>query len=361
MGPLLHPSDCRLAACTAPDQYRVDLRLFSMRCDATGLTYVWMWTPTLAVLLVQAVLYAVQIQLKQAIEAAHPIISEMHVNLSGRSLWLDPDEAANGTNGAVEMPGNDPAKFIAFNRYYDDNNDKMTAYDAARLADSFREMRVFYGESANTPPTLIPVRQPAAFPDLKTVINHLSFNGGEASVIKYWYYHYLDHVNVVPAISLSGSQSLDLWGSAVALVEFHIANLATQAIARLEIDGQTIDLGFAAFQPERSENSACTSRNFAAHAINPLDAPLKVRWQLAQANPAWHEATVVVPDFSPGKTPIAVIRSTSVDLYFQADGSVAAERSQFGTLPQGEISHSQHRPGRTPSEQAALRPCPGSL
>ncbi|MDD5084391.1 MAG: hypothetical protein PHT88_05700 [Candidatus Moranbacteria bacterium] len=310
------------------------------RRNVPRLTYAWMWIPLLAVWVVQMMFNYIQLQQKRAIEAAHPNIQEVHVNLSGRSLWLDPEESTDSADGMAEMPGNDPSKFITFTRYYGNDygkEDNMTAYNVARLADSFNEMHLFYGKPESTQPTFVPVKRPTAFPNVKTFIDLLSFKGGEASVIRYWYYHYSDHVDVVPAISLSGSQSMDLWGTGVPLVDFHIANLGTLPIARLEIDGQSIDLGSEAFYPE-NENSICTSRNFQAYAINHLNAPIKVRWQLAQANPAWHETSVVVPKFSAGHAPIVHIRSTSVDLYFQSDGSVIAERSQFGELSQEQYA-----------------------
>jgi len=312
------------------------LSIVYARRNASRRTFTWMWAPLLLVLVAQMVFDGVQLQKERAIESAHPNIQEVHINLSGRNLWLDP--TTNSTDGAAGMPGNDPAKFIVFTRYYGKNEDRMAAYKVARLAESFHEMRVFYGQPLNTPPTTVPVNRPVAFPDVKTFIDHLTFNGGEASIIKYWYYHYQDHIDVVPAISLAESQamesqSMDLWGTEVPLVEFHIANLGTLPIARLEIDGQAIALGYEAFRPE-SENSDCSRRNFEAYAVNNLGAPLKVRWQLAQVNPSWHEANVFVPEFSPGKTPITRIRATSVDLYFQEDGSVVAERSQTGELPQ---------------------------
>jgi hypothetical protein len=312
-----------------------------LRRGAPGYTFAWMWLPPLLVLVSLLVIEGLQTLQKQAIETAHPNIREVHINLSGRSLWLNPEDVANSTDGAVEMSGSTPEKFAAFTRYYGNyygTEDKMAAYNVARLADSFREMRIFYGQPANTQPSILPVNRASAFPDLTTFIDRLSFKGGEASVIGYWYYHYLEHVDVVPAISLSGSQSMDLWGSGVPLPEFHIANLGTQPIARIEINGQAIALGSEAFRPEGSENSSCTSRNFQTYAVSHLDAPLKLRWQLAQTNPSWHQASVVVPEFSSGQSPIAQIRSTSVELYFQADGSVVAERSQVGELSQGKLA-----------------------
>jgi hypothetical protein len=307
--------------------------------DAPERTFAWMWLPPLAVLVALWVILGVKNQQQRSIEAAHPKIEEVHINLTGRSLWLDPEEAAISAGGNEEMRGNSPEKFVKLTRYFGHasgrGDDKMAAYHVARLADSFREMRVFYGQPADTSPTIVPVNRPTAFPEVKAFIKHSSGWGGEEQDIEYLYYHYPDHVDVVPALSVSYEQSMRWWGTEVPLVEFHIANLGTRPIARLEIDGQAIALGDEAFTPESAKDSACRSRNFAAYAVNHLAAPLKVRWQLAQANPSWHEANVVVPEFGSGKAPQGNIHSTSVDLYFQADDSVVAERSQFMDLPQG--------------------------
>jgi len=297
--------------------------------NAPGRTFAWMWLPPLAVLVALCVVDGV----KRSIEAAHPNIREVHVNLTGRNLWLDPEGAANSTDRAEEMPGNTPEKFVQSTRHYSnqyEKADKMTAYKVARLADSFHEMRVFYGQPEDTSPTIVPVNQPTAFPEVKSFIKY-SEGRGEESVIEYLYYHYPDHVDVVPAFSMYYGQP----DTGVPLVEFHIANLGMRPIVRMEIDGQAIELGDEAFTPESAKDSACRNRNFAAYAVNHLNAPLKVRWQLAQANPAWHEANVVVPEFGSIKVPQGLIHSTSVDLYFQADGSVVAERSQFIELSQG--------------------------
>lgn len=314
------------------------LSLFYLSRKAPGRTYIWMWAPSLTVLFGQAIVNTVQVEQKQAIEEAHPNIREVHVNLTGQDFWLDPDTATNSTDGAAKIPGDAPEKFISFTRYYGNyygKEDKMTSYDGARLSDSFHNMRIFWGKPESTRPTILPVNRSTTFPDVKNLIEHMSFKGGESSVIQYGYYHYRDHIDVVPMVTLSGSQSMDLWGSGLPLIEFHIANLGNRALARLEIDGQTIDLGSDAFAPEHSDNMACTSRNFQTYATSHLSAPLKLRWQFAQANPEWHEASVAVPEFKPSTAPPSHIRTTSVDLYFQADGSVVAERSQIAESLRG--------------------------
>jgi hypothetical protein len=329
--------------------------VYLLRKTVPGKTFAWMWLPPLLVLLTPMQIEGLRHQRKEAFAAAHPDIREVHVNLSGRSLWLDPDEAGQSSGGRAELPGKTPGKFLALTRY-SGGEDKMSAYAQARIADSYREMRVFSGLPADTPPTILPVRLPTPFPAVNTFLDRLTFKGGESSVIEYAYYHYADHVDIVPTINLSGSQAMDLWGSDLPVVDFHLANLTPLPIARLEINGQGISLGDDAFAPENAETTYCTSRNFSGYAITRLDKPLTVRWQLAQANPVWHEATVTVAGFGPGRIN-GRIRSTSVDLFFQKDGSLAAEASQLIDQPGDKLALRVHSPvpllheapcGRTP-------------
>lgn len=299
-------------------------------------TYLWMWAPPLVVL-VGAALVNELIEMRSraqadSFESAHPNVVEVHVNLSGRDLWLDPESAANDSNGAAVLPAAHPEKFVELTRYAKNfyGEDRMLAYDGGRLAADFRELAVYFGPPASTKPSKLPVLVAAPYPDVGLFVSKLSFRPlNNVSLMKHLYFHYADRVEVAPALSLSGSAAMDLWGTNLPVVDFHLANLAARPLARLEIDGQAIDLGDGAFRPERAEGGDCRSRNFEAHAINRLREPLKVRWQFAQANPPWHEALVNVPVFKSAKGPFGRVRSTSVDLYFQDDGSVVAERSQL--------------------------------
>jgi hypothetical protein len=73
---------------------------------------------------------------------------------------------------------------------------------------------------------------------------------------------------------------------------------------------------------------------YGAPAINKLNAPLKVRWQFAQPNPAWQEATVAVPAFAKQSS----ATRNAVHLYFRADGTVAAQWEQMLTSTDGKPS-----------------------
>lgn len=294
-------------------------------------TYLMMWVPPVLAMGILPVSEYVSARQRDAFWAENPPIREVHVNLSGRSLWLDPDEAGDASGGYGELAGDKPEQFVPLTRY-PGGKDRMSAYTRGRLQETYREMRIFRGHPGNTAPTLMPVSQTAAFPEVEIFRNLPRFMGKEAGIIEYWYYHYPDRVEVVPALSLSGSHDMDLWGSGLPVVDFHLANLGNLPIVRLEINGQAIALSDHAFFSETTEYSGCTSRNFSAHAITRLDQPLKVRWQLGEVSPPWHEATVPVRGFGPGPAQ-GRIRSTSVELYFQKDGSVVAEPSQLIDQP----------------------------
>ncbi len=317
------------------------------RRGVTGLPWLWMWGPIALVWCAVLLAKGLAQHTRRLDEAKHPSVREMHVNLSGRSIWFDPAGQGGEPRGRQAMPGDAPGVFAEVTRYYS-ADDPMAIYEVARLAPSFRSMTVFVAPPPDGATATLPVVwQADAFPDVASFMRHLSFRGGEASVTEHWFFHYADRVEVVPALSLSGSAVMDLAGGPVPMVAFHIANLAHQRLARLEVDGATLGLGSEARAPEQANGYGCTERNHAAHALNRLQAPLKLRWQWAQANPAWHEATVKVPAFRERlDTPRGNPHLTSVTLYLQADGSVVAERSLLRSSLSGEMSLQTTGPGR---------------
>lgn len=322
------------------------LSVIYLRRGVPAPTFGWMWGPIAAVGFLIMLRDGFSEQKRRSDEAEHPVIREVHVNLSGHRIWFDPAGKGGDPHGAVVLPGDPPGALVELSRYFGDD-DTMAIYAKARLAPSFHEMTVFREPPPKGHPRMLPaIWRADAFPDVSSFIQHLSFQGGEASVVVYWFFHYPDRVDVIPAIDLAGSQSMDLWGHGVPVVDFHIANLGRWPIARLEIDGATLALGSATFAPEQADGNGCSSRNYAGYAVNHLQAPLKVRWQWAQANPAWHEALVEVPPFRTGQLPRGRPRSTSVELYFQADGSVVAERSQVRDLPRDGMSIHTTGPAR---------------
>lgn len=324
------------------------LSVIYLRRNVPGRAFGWMWGPILAVVGLVTVIDSVKEHSRQHSETDHPVIRERHVNLSGLAIWFDPVGKSGEPRDSVTLPAYPTGSVVELSRYFG-SDDNVAIYAKARLNSAFRNsnMAVFRAPADKGPPTILPLNWRAEdFPDVSSFMRYLSFQGGESSVVMYAYFHYPDRVDVRPMIDLGGSQSMDLWGQDVPLVDFHIANLGRLPIARLEIDGATLSLGDAAFAPEQAEGFGCASRNYEAHAINRLLGPLKVRWQLAEANPAWHEAEVAVPAFRSATRLPGRPRSTSVDLYFQEDDSVAAERSQVRDTAQGVLSIRTTGPSR---------------
>ncbi|WP_374600413.1 hypothetical protein [Niveibacterium sp.] len=322
------------------------LSVLYLRRNVPSVSHAWIWGPIVIVLSVAFAMNGTAEIKRRNAEADHPRIREIHVNLSGYTIRFDPAGQGVDTRGRINIPGDPPGEFVERTRYFADD-DRMAIYAKARLVPSFREMQVSRESLSAEQVAVLPVSQRAeAFPNIEGFMKYLSFQGSEATVITYWYFHYPDRVDVVPAIDLSGSQTMDLSGHDVSLVEFHIANLGRLPIARLEVDGETLALGSAAIPTEQADGNGCVNRNHAGYAINPLSGAIKVRWQLGQANPAWHEAVVYVPPFRSGERTRGRIRSTSVDLYFESHGKVVAERSQEIDLPLGKMGIRTTGPSR---------------
>ncbi|MET3132840.1 hypothetical protein AAKU55_003120 [Oxalobacteraceae bacterium GrIS 1.11] len=304
------------------------LSLLVLRKPGAGRALLWMWLPSMVVLAIIAVYVTGARWSGELFQRAHPNIREVHINLSGRTLWLDPESTVNEPVPA--MPAEAPEKFATLTRYSRKyyGQDRMQAYQGARLADGFKQMPVYYGDpgaTPPTPPTMLPVVA-AAYPDLASFVSKLSFQtGNDAVVAVFLYYHYADRVEVAPSFELSGMDATDLWGQDVPVVNFQFHNLGARPIARVEIDGQAIHFGAGAISATPT-GEPCAG--YPAHGINRLTAPLLVRWQYAQANPLWQTAKVALPTFKNAKFGKGKLRFDGVDLYFQDGAGPVAERSQ---------------------------------
>lgn len=314
------------------------MSILYLRRRAPAKAYWSIWGPPLAVLACLWLYDLFDEIRRHRFQQAHPNIEEVHINLSGRSLWLDPETTSGSSTFSGELPGAQPESFARLTRYVWDNDDldRLWPYAGSRLAPNFNSLAVHYGHPGNTPATRLPAVVATPYPEFSKLFNGRQPSASdEAALLTYLYFHYADLVEVTPALRLSGSQEMDFWGRKIPLVAFHLANLHALPLARLEIDGQAVDLGDHAFASE-SPDDACTSRNYSAFAINELNGPLRVRWQFAEANPRWHEALAQIPKFSTPYRPAGRARLTDVTLYFQDDGSIVAERSQ-------EIAQAQQR------------------
>ena len=309
------------------------LTVVNIKNHALPLAHLYSWGPVLLALAALLILSAIKDAKKEFYEQSHPNIQEMHINLSGKFLWIGEASSDNALS-------NTPDQFVEVTRYAG-GNDKMLAYNGSRLAESFKNVSIYSSETASADSRVVltlPVVQAKSYPAVASFLSKVKefslsgYSPTEASLLVYQYYYYADHVEVAPAINLSGSDSMALWGSNIPVVEIHIANLQPQSIARLEVDGVTLALGSEPRKTETNSNE-CISRNYGSPMINILTAPLKVRWQFVEPNPQWHEAKVTVPQLPALKAkPDWKSRDTQVFLYFQKDGSVTSQWQQVVTL-----------------------------
>lgn len=293
-----------------------------LRRKVAGVTYAWMWLPIFSLYFVALIADAIYSQHKQNEAAKHPSIQEVHINLSGRDLWLDPDVASS-----ARLAADKPEEFLPLTRYAG-GSDSLSAYRVARLAPDFNSLRVFTGPPLTDNALTLPVQPSPHFPDTAAILPLLHYDASESGIIRYAYYHYRDHVEVAATLLLAGSSRMDLQGSALPVLDVHLVNLGRLPLARLEIDGETMDIGEHAVMPEKAGDCDYSQRNRSATTLLGGKPRLQLRWQLAQADPAWHEASVTVPAFA-GARPPGQQWENAVELYFQEDGSVVAEPSQL--------------------------------
>ncbi len=304
----------------------------NIKQHAPPLAYLFAWGPILLALTIALIGNNIKEAKKEAYEQSHPNIEELHINLSGKHLWIS-------ETGAETMLANPPEQFSQITRYAG-GGDKMIAYQGSRLAESYKDISIYASntESADDRTVLtLPVFQSKTYPDVTSIIPKIGslsagFKPTEASILVYQYFYYPDRVEVAPALSLAGSDSMDLWGADVPLVNVNVSNYQAQAIARLEIDGQSLSMKYQSL-PIKIDVRNCFGSKLSAPILNTLNAPLKVRWQFLEPNPAWHEAVVKVPQFPALKSkPDWKKRDTGVYLYFLKDGSVAAQWQQVVTF-----------------------------
>ena len=332
----------------------IALTIINIKQKTTFWPYVCLWAPAFLVLIGLGMLQHFKEFKQESFEQNHPNISELHVNLSSKYLWL-------ATNGYDAQPiGRD--QFLENTRYASDGLENMAEYAGSRLASSFKNMSLYASDTealeAKTVLTL-PVIQPSQYPDVASFFklveadSLVSYKPTEAGLWVYQYYYYDDHIDAVPAINLSGSASMALWGSNLPVVAIHIVNLQAKSLARVEVDGATLALGNSPLPPENDPN-ACNHRNYTSYIINQFNAPIKVRWQFAEANPQWYEAVVTLPKLnSPKAKPDWSKREDNVFLYFQKNAAVAAQWQQVVTFKDDKLGIRT-----TAIEPALIEPAP---
>ncbi|WP_332610031.1 hypothetical protein [Achromobacter sp. ESBL13] len=232
---------------------------------------------------------------------AHPYIAETHVNLSGKDLWIDTTPYATTSSGAgPRMPfaAAESQQFMVFNRYPSPAATQPFPYDGARLREDIAQYR-YLSASGDAVAASLPLTR-LAYPDVARFSSAL--NKPDRSMLRYLYFHYPDRVEVAPALNrLAGmtEQRLDRQGQH-GLVLLSAVNYTTGAIARLEVNGQTVDIGDRALVSVAPLPAAC--HEFAqpiGAAFIMLSRPLALRWQTTGAVDAAGAAAMAAGTITP--------------------------------------------------------------
>jgi len=300
------------------------------RGQVPGRIHVLMFVPTAASMLIIPLWHALQGSVDSLAGGSRASIAELHVNLSGQRLWLDTSPyASTGSGAGPDLPMQDdlPERFMAFHRYPNPQSDadRGFPYEDARLKPSVDHYR-YATPSGDRAVTDVPlVRRP--YPDLAS-FNAAWRRAGTPELV-HIYYHYSDHVEVAPALArLSGFTTDDLERSRFeGLTLFKIHNYGSAPILRMEINGLTLDIGDGAIANIPEAPRDCTAYGYpVSPALLPLNQPLQVRWQTADAPTRWHSARVQVPAFRQPQLLQGQSTLQHVLLYMLPDDALAAER-----------------------------------
>lgn len=274
-----------------------------------------MWLPVLASMSILPIAFTIDSVGQEAFNSAHPDVAEIHVNLTGRDMVPDPD-----TGGYRSMSAQEPDNFQQVKRQPALNNraDKMTAYNGALLAPGFNSVRVAYDDAPRGKETVVPVKvmpSPAAWTPALAKLGT-----GDASQLMHYYYHYPARIEVATVIDWRNVRT------DMPVVDVYVHNLGALPLVRLELNGQTLRLpGNESIKPLAKDDC----HFFPSTALDLPAAPLKLRWQTAQTNPAWQAASVKVPAFRQAEPAKGSITSNSLHLFIGPDGSLAAQRAQL--------------------------------
>ncbi|MFX3543710.1 hypothetical protein [Ralstonia mannitolilytica] len=185
-----------------------------------------MFLPTLAALGVLPIGVGVQDTARRWFSEAHPDIRELHVNFSGRPLWLAVGSAQTGAGSWPRMPllSGPEARFAGFIRHpeEDDVNQGRFPYTGSRLRESEHSYAYADTDEAGQPVAVRPrplLLRP--YPDLGT----LRWDLRESDLLVYQYFHYYDHVDVAPGLGRLDASKLDeLQGLVGNVVSFYLSD-----------------------------------------------------------------------------------------------------------------------------------------
>ncbi len=295
-----------------------------------GRVHLLMFVPPLLSLLVIPVGEDIRRADADQFSERHPAIQETHVNLSGRPLWLAPDvngSTSSGAPPAMPMRPGPWARFVSFTRYPDAQalNAGSFPYDGTRLRDGIDTYSYGTGDAQDQfkagGRTVPLVRLP--YPD----IHELTPYESEHVLLVYQYFHYGDRVEVAPGLANMALSTQDaLLRNAPHLVKFYMSNRVAPAIARVEVNGQTLAVGSDG--PIEADAQCRYAYTPIGYALLDLGASLKLRWQTLDDPGHWREASLTLPPLRAEATGVPT-SFPSVLLYFTGDGHVAAERFQL--------------------------------
>lgn len=308
------------------------------RGQVPGRVHALLFLPSLLALLIVPVDDSLRRGRADRFRDANPAITENHVNFSGRTLWLDYRAASSNDGGG--SPFMEPAsaqnhRFSRFRRYPGPNLVAAGAFPYAGAHLKPDVDRYGYSSPDGKAGESLPLRRQPA-PDLDKLLP--AFGHGEAALLVHQYFHYPDRVEVAPSLGRLAATTEDAMTSArvAGLAIVSLDNNTPHAIARLEINGQTLDLGGHAARSQAGQ--PCDPARGGSPAMLDLEQPLHVRWQTLEEPSRWHEARAVVPAFSAASRKDPDKGLPRVRLYFLPDGSVAAERFRELRLRGGELA-----------------------
>lgn len=334
-----------------------------------------LFVPTLLAILMYPLYDSIEKARRDGFNAAHPAIAEVHVNFAGRDLWVDTSPyASTWSGGGPDMPmqASDAKRFAAFTRYPENmgiaNHPGAApfAYDGSRLRTDVTQYVYPAAQPAaqDASQDVSPSPKPAAssapltrlpYPNLKPLTSTLGHS--EASLLRYVYFHYPDHVDVAPVLGRLSGMSEQRYEETkqTGLVLFTVHNYTPGAIARLELNGQTLDIGDRAIASLAPLPALCADYpRPTGNALIDIDQGLTVRWQTLDAPQVWREATLTVPGFESPKSVQGESTLMQVQLYFLPDGTVQGERFVRVQLPKGQMGL---RTTGLPAQAAAYASC----
>ncbi|MDT4816210.1 hypothetical protein FQZ97_492540 [compost metagenome] len=295
------------------------------RASMPGRAHALPLLPTLLAAMIVPVSESVQQSRRDRFRVAHPAITETHVNLSSGMIRFDTRGGYRSSDAVSYLePGSaENRRFARFSRYQHEipEGGGKFPYAGARLKEDVRLYE--YPGQDGAPGTSVPLRR-LPQPEMGKLAAAHAY--GEASLLVYQYFHYADHVEVAPSIARFAATTEDAMTRAriPGLAIFGLENYTPQTIFRVEINGQTLDLG--EYAARSLGPRPCDPSGGGSPALLDLDPPVRLRWQALEDPEAWHEATVAVPAFSLASKADPDTGLVRVRLYLLPDGEVAAER-----------------------------------